>query len=80
VRHSRYRSSGGVRCVGSPREWDAAEGFIDRDSAGVRIIENLAPAWSEANAWAVADQPRLVIGHTMGAADYELYGVQLRIA
>jgi hypothetical protein len=46
-----------------------------RDSAGVRIVENVAPAWTAANAWAIGDEPRLVVGQTMGPAEYELHGV-----
>lgn len=44
-----------------------------RDSAGVRIVENLAPVWSaDTPAWRVADTPSVVIGEEEGRGPYLL--------
>jgi hypothetical protein len=48
----------------------AADAFAVRDSAGVRIAENRAPAWSEADAWRVEPEPELSIGMVEGPAEY----------
>lgn len=37
-----------------------------RDSAGVRIVENRAPAWARGNEWLVANQPTVTIGAVEG--------------
>jgi hypothetical protein len=47
--------------------WDAAE----RDSAGVRIIENVDPAWD--TPWRVADEPAVTIGSAEGDSTQLLY-------
>ena len=44
----------------------AAQGT--RDSAGVRIVENVRPAWAPAQAWRLSERPVLVLGGT-GADD-----------
>lgn len=41
---------------------DPAEGVQVRDSAGVEIVENLAPVWNEGDAIAVGESPLAVIG------------------
>ncbi len=35
---------------------------VERDSAGVRIVENLAPAWMTGEEWRLGDEPALDIG------------------
>lgn len=37
-------------------------GVVERDSAGVRIVESATPAWNEASAWRLGDAPALEIG------------------
>jgi hypothetical protein len=51
----------------------AADGVVFRDSAGIRIIENTAPAWSAGEAWKLADAPALSIGVIDGDAHYQFF-------
>ncbi|MEX0893085.1 MAG: hypothetical protein WEB88_13035 [Gemmatimonadota bacterium] len=46
-----------------------------RDSAGIRIIDNGAPAWTDGQVWRIAPEPEVVIGHA-GDARYEFERVQ----
>jgi hypothetical protein len=57
------------------REPEPAETWTVRDSAGVRIVENLRPAWGTGEAWHVAPEPVLEIGVEEGDEPYELYRV-----
>ena len=47
-----------------------------RDSAGITIVENAAPAWSDAEAWTVSDFPSLVIGTRDGPPETQLFRVR----
>ncbi len=49
--------------------------FTARDSAGIHIVENVAPAWSEGDVWELSQQPLVDIGGQAGNPDYELYRV-----
>lgn len=49
--------------------------FVVRDSAGIRIVENRAPAWPAARAWRLARQPKVRIGVAEGDPDYEMADV-----
>ena len=40
---------------------------VVRDSAGIQIVENLAPEWDEGSQWTVAAEPAVVIGGYRGA-------------
>jgi hypothetical protein len=69
----------GVRAVGTLflavamaacSDADSADGFVVRDSAGVRIAESRAPSWSEAEAWTIDATPSLRIGTLDGAPEY----------
>lgn len=60
-----------VACGGDARP----HRFTVRDSAGVRIVDNTAPAWSPETAWRVADAPSLSIGGQEGEAAYLFHGV-----
>jgi len=51
-------------------------GAVVRDSAGVEIAENDAPAWGTGEAWRISDTPRLRIGAVEGDLDRQLFGVQ----
>jgi hypothetical protein len=46
-----------------------------RDSAGVRIVENHAPAWAEGEAWTVSTEPSLTIGSAVDDEGYFLHQV-----
>ena len=49
--------------------------FTARDSAGIHIVENVAPAWSAGDVWELSQQPLVDIGGQAGDPDYELYRV-----
>jgi len=44
-----------------------------QDSAGVRIVENSAPAWGEGEEWAFSSEPLLGIGVLEGPEEYMLF-------
>lgn len=46
-----------------------------RDSAGVRMVENSAPAWSDESAWRLGDAPRLDIGRLEGPKATQFFQV-----
>jgi hypothetical protein len=46
-----------------------------RDSAGITIVENAAPAWSEGGAWTVSAEPTLAMGVSEGDPDHEFYQI-----
>ncbi len=54
----------------------SGEAVTVRDSAGVRIVENRAPAWGEGEAWTVADTPSLTLGAAQGEGPEVFAGVQ----
>jgi hypothetical protein len=54
-------------CGGDTR----AAGPVVRDSAGVRIVENVRGAWGAGEGWRVAPEPRVDIGVAEGAAAYQ---------
>jgi hypothetical protein len=54
---------------------DAAAGAGIRDSAGIEIVENSAPAWGEADAWRLSDEPTLTLGGTEGDSAREFYRI-----
>lgn len=39
----------------------ALGGFVARDSAGVAIVENQSPAWTESAAWRLGDEPLFIL-------------------
>jgi len=53
----------------------AAEGVVVRDSAGVRIVENSAPAWGPDDAWRIPDAPVVRIGAVEGAAHEQFFRI-----
>jgi hypothetical protein len=53
----------------------AAEPLV-RDSAGITIVENQAPAWREGEGWRVSAEPVLEIGMIDGPEAYQLDGVR----
>lgn len=48
---------------------------VRSDSAGVEIVSNLGPLWSDAQGWRIGAEPNLQIGHVEGAADDILHEV-----
>ena len=44
---------------------------VTRDSAGVAIVENTAPAWREGEAWRLSAEPSLTIGEVDGPPEYQ---------
>ncbi len=51
-------------------------GVIVRDSAGITIVENLAPVWDGAAGWRVAAAPTMTIGVLEGPEEYQLFRVR----
>lgn len=52
------------------------DGTVVRDSAGITIVENLAPAWHEEDRWRLSQQPQTSIGVEEGAEAYQLFRVR----
>ena len=48
-------------------------GSAVRDSAGITIVENTAPAWNEETSWRLSETPVVTIGVVEGDAAYELF-------
>ena len=53
----------------------AAQGPVTRDSAGVRITENLAPAWAGGSGWRLGEAPLLDIGRLDGPDETQFFQV-----
>jgi hypothetical protein len=49
---------------------------VVRDSAGVRIVENSGPAWTDASQWRLSAEPVLRIGESEAEPEYQLFGVR----
>ena len=62
-----------VACGG--RDSAAAGRGAARDSAGIEIIENTHPTWTEAAAWRLSDTPTLDMGGTEGDSAHEFFQV-----
>jgi hypothetical protein len=50
-------------------------GPVVRDSAGIRIVENHEPTWTEGQAWRLSEEPVSDIGGLEGDPNYELFRV-----
>jgi hypothetical protein len=62
--------------VGACASGDASRDNVTiADSAGIRIVESSAPAWTESTAWRVDPEPRLTIGAVEGDEAYLLHTV-----
>jgi len=55
---------------------EPTSGSIVRDSAGIRIVENRAPAWGEAEGWSLSEAPLLEIGVLEGPTPYMFSGIR----
>lgn len=53
----------------------ASSGVVVRDSAGVAIVENAAPAWGEGEGWRVEAEPAVDIGVFEGDSAYEFFRI-----
>ncbi len=64
-----------------PSSTHAWDGTV-RDSAGIEIVENISPQWTEEEGWRLSEEPSLTIGVVEGPEEYELFGVfaALRLA
>jgi hypothetical protein len=61
----------GATACGRWVDSSAGTGAVVRDSAGVRVVENLRPEWGDGEGWTVGER-RLVIG---GSPDDDLFSV-----
>jgi hypothetical protein len=52
-----------------------ADGFAVYDSAGIHIVENAGPMWSEISAWTLAAEPSVEIGADQADSTQHLFGV-----
>jgi hypothetical protein len=64
-----------VAACGGGQSGASSAGAV-RDSAGITIVENATPAWTDSAAWRIADTPALSIGVAEGDPDHELYQVR----
>lgn len=53
-----------------------ADGAVVRDSAGITIVENSAPAWAEGEGWRVTTDPLVSIGRVDGPEPYRFSRVR----
>jgi hypothetical protein len=61
---------------GCTRVTDAVETVVVRDSSGVRIVENQAPAWGDSQGgWVVDPTPEIVIPGDFGEPEHYLFGI-----
>lgn len=67
-------AAGVVCCLGCATP-DAGERVTLRDSAGVKIVENSAPAWGDSAEWLVSPAPLLEIGAPGAPSDQEFQRV-----
>lgn len=54
----------------------AATGTVVRDSAGITIVENSSPVWTETTRWRVSPEPEVEIGVLEGEEVYQLNRVR----
>jgi len=76
INHSLFLSGGAIcialllgACGAGER---AATGPVVRDSAGITIVENSSPVWTETTRWRVAPEPEVEIGVLEGEEAYQL--------
>lgn len=76
INHSLFRSGGAIcialllgACGAGER---AATGTVVRDSAGIAIVENSSPVWTEETRWRISPEPEVEIGVLEGEEVYQL--------
>ena len=57
----------------------ASRTFVERDSAGIRIVDNNVPQWGDQSGWQVVDPPLVDIGVDDGSAVYQLFDVRMAV-
>lgn len=62
----------GVACLSSCGDGGSHDAVVERDSAGVHIVESAAPAWDEGEEWRLSDEPVVAIGVMDGPEEYQL--------
>lgn len=63
-----------VACAASCGDTKGGSGSpVLRDSAGIRIVENSAAAWGDAEQWRIDDRPLVSIGAADGPAEYQFH-------
>jgi hypothetical protein len=62
-------------CLAACAQQERAADVVERDSAGVAIIENVRPVWADGDAWHVGDAPALVVGTAPSDPAHQLFGV-----
>lgn len=55
---------------------DRSAQVIEADSAGIRIVESIEPAWAESERWRLSEAPTLQIGAETGSEGEELFAVE----
>lgn len=75
MRHAFPLVSGMILIACGGEGGEGAPRAVVRDSAGITIVENGAPAWTDETAWSLSAEPTLTIGVTEGDAAYELFQV-----
>ena len=51
-------------------------GGVVRDSAGIRIVENIGAAWADGDGWTVSDGPSVAVGQVDGPEEYQLFQIR----
>jgi hypothetical protein len=65
-----------VLCAAGCSAGGTASRVVERDSAGVVIVESNGPAWPEGAGWTVGDRPLVDIGVVEGPVEYQLTQVE----
>ncbi len=64
-----------LAAAGCSSEGGAGGAAVARDSAGVEIVENSVPRWSDGEGWRLSERPILNIGEIESPPEYQLYRV-----
>jgi hypothetical protein len=61
-----------VLCACGTEEAPEPQAFVERDSAGVRIVESYRPSWGESDGWRIGEEPLFVIRASDGSPENRL--------
>jgi hypothetical protein len=67
--------TGAVMALAGCGAGEPAGAAVVRDSAGIRIVENAAPAWAAGEAWRLSATPEVEIGVLDGEPAYQFHGL-----